>query len=235
MLSNINAQRGLNLIELMVGLTIGLLILAGVLTVYLSTIQSSSSTLKSIRLNQEINAVMDLMVTDIARAGFWANATNQVSALESTPNPFMQADTDIQSSDGDQCLMFTYDYDLDGVVTQSRDEVRGYKLSGGTIKTVKGGVTTADTSDCSSYDWESLTDASVSTITELSFVVNETCVNTTATATACGDATAGQILSITREVVVTISASLTSDSSITKTVTDTVKVRNDKIEAIPSI
>ena len=51
-------QSGVTLIELMIGLLIGLFITGGVLSVYIAISQSSSETLKQSRLNQEMMAAL---------------------------------------------------------------------------------------------------------------------------------------------------------------------------------
>lgn len=66
-------QRGMTLIELMIAMTVGLIVVGAVLSVYLLTLESSNATLKSGRLNQELAAIMNIMANDIRRAGY-ANA-----------------------------------------------------------------------------------------------------------------------------------------------------------------
>ncbi len=64
------SQRGVTIIELMVGMTVGLIVVGMVLSVYLTTVRSSGDTLSSSRLNQEMGAIMSIMVNDIRRAGY---------------------------------------------------------------------------------------------------------------------------------------------------------------------
>jgi prepilin-type N-terminal cleavage/methylation domain-containing protein len=62
-------QQGLTLVELMVGLVVGLIVIGGSLAMFLSTLQSSNHTLKMSKLNQDLTAVMQLMVNEVRRAG----------------------------------------------------------------------------------------------------------------------------------------------------------------------
>lgn len=78
-------QQGLTLIELMISLALGMIIMAATLSIYISTIKSSADTIKSARLNHDLEMAISLMSNDIKRAGYWGNA--RVDA-NSRANPF---------------------------------------------------------------------------------------------------------------------------------------------------
>ncbi|HHZ71202.1 MAG TPA: hypothetical protein EYN54_13210 [Methylococcaceae bacterium] len=63
-------QAGLTLVELMIGLLVGTIIIAGGLRVFTVVIRGQSDNVKLTRLNQDMRAMMDIMVRDIRRAGF---------------------------------------------------------------------------------------------------------------------------------------------------------------------
>ncbi len=67
-------QRGLTLVEMMVALVIGLIVLGVIVAVFWNTLQSSNANLRMTRVAQELRAVMDLMIQDLRRAGYWALA-----------------------------------------------------------------------------------------------------------------------------------------------------------------
>lgn len=103
------SQCGMTIIELMVGLTVGLIVVGMVVSVYITSLGTSSDTLKSSRLNQEMSAIINIMANDIRRAGYafadgqdWDNPdplTGAVdpddleNALEPSTNPFNQVNT----------------------------------------------------------------------------------------------------------------------------------------------
>ncbi|MCE0758775.1 prepilin-type N-terminal cleavage/methylation domain-containing protein [Marinobacter sp. G11] len=92
-------QKGLTLIELMVGLIVGLIVIGGVMTVYLAVISSSGTTLKSSKLNLEMGAVMSVMTNDIRRAGIWnRNFADEGVSLED--NPFSEVSSSPNAKDG---------------------------------------------------------------------------------------------------------------------------------------
>lgn len=61
-------QQGFTLIELMIALTLGLIILAGVTSFIVSLLQTNSETIRNTRLNQELRAVAEIAARDIRRA-----------------------------------------------------------------------------------------------------------------------------------------------------------------------
>ncbi|NIO41962.1 MAG: hypothetical protein GTO41_18415, partial [Burkholderiales bacterium] len=52
---------GVSLVELMIGIALGLAIISGAIGVFSSAVSSQSSALKSMRLEQELRSVMDLI------------------------------------------------------------------------------------------------------------------------------------------------------------------------------
>lgn len=100
-------QRGMSIIELLIGMTVGLIVVGMVLSVYLTTLDTSGDTLKAARLNQEMSAIMNIMVNDIRRAGYanidgadWdgGGADDYPNLLEPSTNPFNQVDTATNSN-----------------------------------------------------------------------------------------------------------------------------------------
>jgi type II secretory pathway component PulJ len=64
------SQRGINLVELMVGIAISLVLLTGVLSVMLRMSVSGGEIVQSTRLNQQLRGALDLMTKEIQRAGY---------------------------------------------------------------------------------------------------------------------------------------------------------------------
>ena len=65
-------QSGVSLIELMLGITISMILLAGILTVSLRISASTSASVADTRLNQEVREVLNLMTRELQRAGYVA-------------------------------------------------------------------------------------------------------------------------------------------------------------------
>lgn len=78
-------QRGVNLIELMVALLIGLLLIAGALTVYMQSRNTYRTTESAARLQEIGRYAISVIEPDVRLAGFWG-LTNRPDQLTST-NP----------------------------------------------------------------------------------------------------------------------------------------------------
>ncbi|MFP4280741.1 MAG: prepilin-type N-terminal cleavage/methylation domain-containing protein [Halochromatium sp.] len=143
-------QSGLSLVEVMIGLTVGLLIMLSALTLYTVNLRYAVDLLGAARLNAELRAAMDMMVTDIRRAGFGGQAFTE---------PHF---SDLELYEDGSCLVFTYDANQDGVLRQKADdasgsyELFGFKVDDHLLKVRQGG---GDLSACNSGgQWHGLTD-----------------------------------------------------------------------------
>ena len=68
------AQRGLSMVELMVGIALGMFLVAGASTLFVNHLDNSRRLLLEARLNQDLRATADLITRDLRRAGYWGNA-----------------------------------------------------------------------------------------------------------------------------------------------------------------
>lgn len=216
MLKNSDRPLGFSLVELMVSLAVGLFIVGGVIGIYASTMRSNVDTLKMTRLNQELRTAMNIMVRDIRRSGYFANAYQFINT-GTTPLPFSTllsvGDTD---SDGiDECVLYGYDENSDGD-DDGATERSGFRL---TVDADNVGVVQMFSSNnladwiCTGSNWQPLTDDRSIDINGLSFTV---------TPTNIGNVTLNQIQ-------ITLTGALINDSNVTRTITESVKLRNDRI------
>lgn len=69
-------QKGLSLVELMIGIAISLILLTGVLTVMLRVTTGGAESVTSTRLNQQLRSSLDQVSKDLQRAGYvdWFDA-----------------------------------------------------------------------------------------------------------------------------------------------------------------
>lgn len=200
-------QFGFSLIELLIAMVIGLIILSAVLGLFVSMVKSDSDSIKAAQLNQELRGAMSLITRDIRRAG--ANRNAAADATAATPsNPFSVAggtrlDIDSnQQGDANACLTFSYDAD-DG-----SNELFGYRWDSdiGTVETRAAGAA------CSAGGWISITDDKLTTITALTFA----------------DATVVEAGINIRQITATLSGRLVKDTNVTRTISETIKLRNDE-------
>ena len=254
-------QAGLTLVELMIGLLVGTIIIAGGLRVFTVVIRGQSDNVKLTRLNQDMRAMMDIMVRDIRRAGFVTSyPSNHLSSLKN--NPFfdattMGATTDIAVHDTGRCLVYSYNRDEEDNGTASpagvetplvvdSNERLGFRLSDDKLEMRKSGATNEN---CTDGHWESITEPEVE-ITVLKFTLTENplnvtnmttdtdddgcydddgnCNNLCDTGEDCNTCSSPDTCLYVRQVTITLTGRLRSDNTVTQTITQGVRVRNDK-------
>jgi len=221
----------------MIALLLGLIVLGATINIYVTTVGSSASLIKSTRLNHDLESVMTLMINDIKRSGYWGGA---IVDADSRLNPFTAATTNLQIPSG-TCILYSYDANGDGVVDASGNEFYGFKFETNTLKMRNTGTTTAD---CSNGSWEEFIDGNQLTITNLQFsfapvtglpatsrCLNVT-TNTTTNAAACTGAVTGDNIGEKRIVNIQLTGQVKNDTT-TKTLNSTVEVRNNRLYTQP--
>lgn len=156
-------QHGISLVEIMVGLTVGMIILLAATVTYMITGQTARVALDSARLNAELRMAMDIMVDDLRRAGFnGAISGNAVPRL----NRFVQPANDLTLSDNGACIEFTYDASADrggtaGALTD--DDFFGFRVRDNddvnVLEMRLGGSGGID--ECTTGNWLALTDDTI--------------------------------------------------------------------------
>jgi prepilin peptidase dependent protein B len=119
-----SSQRGLSIIELMVGVAIGMFIIGGAIKLFVDMFGNNRRLLLEARVNQDLRAAADIIARDIRRAGYWSAAVGAQPAS----NPHGPAT--IASSS----IAYTYDRGA------SAASAAGFSLSGNTIVMSVGGV-----------------------------------------------------------------------------------------------
>ncbi len=212
------AQRGFTLIEMLVGLALGLFIAANGIFIYSSVLKSYYDLLAVNRLDQQLRTAMNSMIVDIRRAGYSANAISNLKAGANT-NLFMASATNL-STPTSNCILFSYDSNSSGTLpalnAATLDKRFGYRLSGTTLQSR---APTDSAFSCTSGTWNDLTDRNLIRITNLSFTVTPTVITLNGTNT----------LTI-RNIAISMTGNLTQDTPITRTISGTVKVRNDRYQ-----
>lgn len=106
--------RGFSLVELMVAMVAGLLLVAAVSALFATIIKSNRTVMQVSRLNQELQAVTDMIARDIQRAGYDASAAEHTLVSGAT-SPFnFNSTSDLMakySSNPDKyhCIALKYD------------------------------------------------------------------------------------------------------------------------------
>ncbi len=198
-------QQGLSLVELMITITLGLLLMAALTAVFANTLGVNSRSLKLSQLQEESTAVMDLIVGDLRRTGYRADAAKLIYDPTNASTEFNGTIviSNHSSEELNSCVMFSYDADADGV-HDGDPENFGYRVFEGRIQRRQSSAL------CDAGGWQSLTSNDMIEVTDLDFALTE------------------QMLGLVNEqrVSVTLAVAMPSDSEITRELTTEVIIRN---------
>lgn len=210
---------GFTLVETMIALVANLVLFAGLMLLLNKNLEHYEQTTNTNRLHEQLQSAMQIITSDIRRAGYWGNAKNDVGTGQNN-NPFVTATTNISINASGNCILLSYDRNSDGSIpaisSATDDERYGYRLNNGAIQARPAGALF----DCaaSSTSWENMTDPTIITITTLTFTPTNITLTT-------GPGTRGIVI---RSVDVVITGQLVNNTSVTKTLTEHVRIRNDK-------
>jgi len=234
------AQQGFTLVELMVALTLGLVVLAGVFQVFSVTLAGNVQAMKMGQLNQELRSTMDIMTRELRRSGRWDDAINFDPVTN--PNPYVGLTVGSISGSGNDCIL--YAYDTNDALPVSSAEFLGFRRNGNYVEWSKGLST--GTTDCTA-SWGSSADIRLNSsevqITNLAFTLPPAeCTNlSTVPRSNCNPCdtgyvpwSAGDILVKIPRVDITLSGQRADDANMAITLTQTVRVRNPVIEKAAS-
>lgn len=212
------AQRGLTLVELMIGLALGLFIVTATLGLIASQWREQRGLGVEARLMQDLRSASDIVVRDLRRAGHWGAASAglpQPGALAPAANPYAAMAPASAASDA---IAFRYSRDEhENGVVDAREEF-GLRLRNGVVELLLG-----------AGNWQALTDAGTLTVTAFRIVPTLRELELSDHCADC-DAACGPRQQI-RSVVVTLAARSVADPTVTRTLTSEVRVRNDLVVA----
>jgi len=210
---------GMSLIEMLIALVINVILLYALIAMSASNITHYNTATNINTLNQQLETSMQLMANDIRRAGYWATASNDINTGQNN-NPFMTSSTNVSVNSANNCILFTYDYNKNGLLSPisstSDDERYGFRLSGQTLQTRPFGAAFSCTAAASA--WENVTNPGIVNITNLTFTLSTTTVPPSQTSNTI----------VIRNVSISITGQLATNASVTKTLTQNVRIRNDE-------
>lgn len=208
-------QRGVSIVELMVGMTIGLIVISSITALLVNALQANNDVVRASRLNQELRAAMDLMVREVRRAGYRGDHADYIGLL-SAGQTF--SNTVEISGDATQ-LDLAYDADGSGG-NFSADETYGFRLSGGAVQALRGGT------------WSNLTDPGYTRITTLAFCFlpseEDECLVEPPPGSQIS-VSGGATYVVVKELRITLTGEAVADPSIVRSLRETVRVRNDEV------
>jgi type IV pilus assembly protein PilW len=197
-------QRGVTLVELMIGMVVGIIAMLGILSVYIAVVAGNSDAVQAARLNQEIRVALDFIANDLHRAGYRSDPRDHSTDERLPVNCFMNRNTgvagcpgvapgtgvagvasvgDLFILDNGTCLLLSYQATWPGAPQQV---VFGYRLANGTLQMLQdptGLLRTTNPGNCNAGSmngaiWTDLTSPNETLVEALRFSTRGSwCVN----------------------------------------------------------
>ena len=214
-------QRGLSLVEMMVGVAIGLIVVAAAAMLTATQLADNRRLLLETQVQQDLRATADIIVREVRRSGYWARSRQGVWSANALPvrNAYtgvtLPAATEIRMaySDAREATELLEDNAV------GASESRGFRLNGGVVETLLG-----------AGGWQALTDGATLRVNELRIQINPVDTVRAMCPTDCigvgGPEACWPTLTV-RAVTVFIDGVAVSDAAVRRTVRSSVRLRND--------
>lgn len=212
-------QRGLSLVEMLVGVAVGLFLIAGASTMFVSNLASSRKLLVEARLNQDLRTAADLVSRDLRRAGFWRNAVAGTIALPASTaamsNPYRQvasAPSQIQ-----------YRFARDALDSVASNEEFGFQINAGVLEMRFSAASAV------AATWQPITDPRAVTVTQFTITPVETtiAVGEYACAKSCPASNPSCPTVSIRQYDITLTGVAPTDPAMERTLRTRSRPRND--------
>ena len=230
------AQRGLSIVELMVGVAVGMFIVGGAIKLFVDMFGNNRRLLIETRVNQDLRATADIIARDLRRAGYWQGAASSINTAPGgapTTNPYAAYGA---ASAAAGSIVYAYDRDGNSVVDTA--ERAGFSFNNNQIYMVVGGAS------------QPLTDPATVRITRFEIANAASSVHWTDLAQHCpcvglgasapGGCSVASIVALpegsasrpqvgARWVDIIIEGEATAASAVRRQVVESVRLRNDQL------
>lgn len=209
------SQRGLSLVELMVGIAVGLFVVAAAAMLVSTQLNDNRRVLLETQLQQDLRATAEIITRELRRSGHWENAQSFLGApLPGNPNATVTFD-----ADHPHAVEFEYFRPPGGASRY------GFARQDSVLQTLLG-----------AGGWQELTDANTVRIT--SFNITPDSEEAAAVPVPCskpcpdGSSDCWPELRLTvRHLVVEIAGEAVSDPTVKRSLRSVVRLRNDLVNS----
>jgi hypothetical protein len=218
--------RGLSIVELLVGITIGLFILAGGVVVATDQIVDNRRLLLETQVQQDMRSAMDIIVRDIRRSGF-SHGSRDLPAVGASTTTYAYRSAGSTPTEDASVLEYTYstsvtdNHTADSSNPADWPDFRGVRHQGDAIQVRLGW-----------NNWQPLTDTEVLKITSFTAVATPVALNLPVCATPpCtgSGGCAGNASLVTNMLTLTMTGVARHDPRVERTLVANVRVRNDSL------
>ena len=210
-------QTGLSMVELMVGVAIGLFVVAGATLAVSNQLGDNRRLMLETQIQQDLRAATDVIARDVRRSGYWASAQDGVwhaGAVAVATNPY----TTLTPASGVAAeVRFGYSRGaVENNLLDPNDEA-GFRLVNSAIQMRTGG------------QWQALTDNTTLRVTEFRVTLNSQAVALSCFNPCPLGALACPPTQTVREIEVSIDGTAVHDPSVRRNARSNVRLRNDVI------
>lgn len=217
---SIRRERGLSMVELMVGVAIGLFVVAGATVAVSNQLGDNRRLMLETQMQQDLRAAADLIARDLRRGGYWGAAESGVwnaSTVSVASNPYTSMSATVS---GTAASAVTFAYSRSAVENNAIDatDESGFRLSNaGVIEMRTGG------------GWQALTDVNTMRVTNFQVILTKSDI-ALACFNACpiGAVNCPPTQSV-REFEILIDATAVHDASVQRSVRSKARLRNDVV------
>ena len=217
-------QRGLSIVELMVGVAVGLFVVAAASMLVATQLADNRRLTLETQVQQDLRATADIITRELRRSGHWAKARDAVGHPAKV-NPYRAVETAASSPfvDGNTSSTVLMSYSRSGDETAENNlvdsnEELGFTLSNGVIRTHLG-------------NWQDLTDSATLNVTAFTLTMNEQPIPLECTKPCPGGGNACWPRIVVRDITINITGQAAHDSSVQRSQRSNVRLRNDPVIA----
>ena len=217
-----NSQRGMSLVELMVGITVGLFIVAAAATLVTTQLTGNRRLLLEVQVQQDLRATADIITRELRRAGSIAFITNAADLVWSPGSDWI-TDTALSTVTPTTAPSSTVNYRSSR--TPGQNGPYGFRLREGVIE-----------SELAAAGWQALTDPATMTVTNFVVTPQPQPAIVVACSKLCADGTKACWPRVTvRAYAIDITGQSTSDAAVVRSVRSVVRLKNDLVTTDPAL
>lgn len=224
MLNQRRRQRGITLVELMVGITVGMFVVAATTMLASSQLGSNRRLITETQLQQDIRATADIITRDIRRAGAVGLRATDSAIYIWTPANGTTPANDAQPNGLSSLVLGASSIEFQAQRSLGSAGPYGYKLQDGAIKTQLTDEYGAPAG------WQTLTDTNIINVTQFDITTADQADIAIPCAKLCADGTQNcwPVLKV-RSIVVQITAKAVNDPSVVRSVRSVAHLQNDQV------
>jgi len=222
--------RGVGLVELLVGLAVGLVIVSGALTLFAKISFSGLENTRRVQLNEQLRSTLNLMHKDLQRAGY-VDAADGAATVADVDTVQMALFGLITIGGANDCI--TYSYDFNGNNIQDPEEMFGFRLLAGVVQRATKSARCDGTGN-----WGDITDATVAIQTLTFSAADSISYEVSRDNDGDGACETGETCLERRKIDVDISGYVAQEdpldaSTLVVSLSDQIKVKNDRYYLVP--